>query len=330
MSSIDCWTSPRPVHRQQLPDRQQDDVVRWSVWLVSAVAATFAAQDQPLRDPRVFHASIDLVSVTVTVLDHDGRLVTDLPRDVFDVYEDGEAQTVTQFTRERVPISVGILIDTSDSMFGRRIQDAREAVERFVIDLLHPADEFAIVAFNHQSRLITRWTSDHESLSSGLQRLRPSGATAVYDAIISALPLVDVRHRQRAALLVLSDGADTASDRTLRDVRFALLRSDAFVYAVAIDSPDRRPINAAVNTTTLREITDQSGGRTETIHDSGELLDALSRISEELNGQYLLGYTSPKRADGQYHSIRVRIRGTDHRVRARNGYVVARRPPAVR
>ena len=304
--------------------------MRWSVWLVSAVAATFAAQDQPLRDSRVFHASIDLVSVTVTVLDHEGRLVTDLPRDAFDVYEDGEAQTVTQFTRERVPVSLGILIDTSDSMFGRRMQDARGAVERFVIDMLDPADEFAIVAFNHQPRLVMRWTSDRERVSPALQRLRPSGATAVYDAIVSALPLVDVRHRQRAALLVLSDGADTASDRTLRDVRFALLRSDAFVYAVAIDSPDRHPINAAVNTTTLREITDQSGGRTETIHDSGELLDALSRISEELNNQYLLGYTSPKRADGLYHSIRVRIKGTDYRVRARNGYVVPRQAPPVR
>jgi len=300
------------------------------VWLVSAVAATFAAQDQPLRDSRVFHASIDLVSVTVTVLDHEGRLVPDLPRDAFDVYEDGEAQTVTQFTRERVPVSLGILIDTSDSMFGRRMQDARGAVERFVIDMLDPADEFAIVAFNHQPRLVTRWTGDRASVPSALQRLRPSGATAVYDAIVSALPLIDVRHRQRAALLVLSDGADTASDKTLRDVRFALLRSDAFVYAVAIDSPDRYPINAAINTTTLREITDQSGGRTQTIHDSGELLDALSRISEELNHQYLLGYTSPKRADGLYHSIRVRIRGTDYRVRARNGYVVARQPPAVR
>ena len=304
--------------------------MRWSVWLVSAVAAAFAAQDQPLRDSRVFHASIDLVSVTVTVLDHDGRLVTDLPRDAFDVYEDGEAQTVTQFTRERVPVSLGILIDTSDSMFGRRIEDARGAVERFVTDLLDPADEFAIVAFNHQPRVVTSWTGDRERVSSALQRLRPSGGTAVYDAIVHTLPLVGVRHRQRAALLVLSEGADTASDATLRDVRFALLRSDAFVYAVAIDSADRRPINAAVNTTTLREITDQSGGRTETIHDSGELLGALSRIAEELNNQYLLGYTSPKRADGLYHSIRVRIRGMDHRVRARNGYVVAREPPLVR
>src|SRR5579864_1946533 len=169
----------------------------WSLLVVSALAATVAAQDRPLRDPRVFQASIDLVSVTVTVQDHDGRLVTDLSRDAFDVYEDGEAQAVTQFTRERVPVSLGILIDTSDSMFGRRIQDARDAVERFVADLLDPADEFAIVAFNHQPRFITRWTGDRAGVSSALQQLRPSGATAVYDAIVSALPLVDVRHRQR-------------------------------------------------------------------------------------------------------------------------------------
>ena len=78
-----------------------------------------------VQDPRPFKSGIDVTGVTVTVRDADGRLVTGLTRDDFDVFEDGDPQTMTQFTRERVPVSVGVLLDISDSMFGRRIDDAR-------------------------------------------------------------------------------------------------------------------------------------------------------------------------------------------------------------
>ncbi len=93
------------------------------------------------------------------------------------------------------------------------------------------------------------------------------------------------------------------------------------MYAIAIDSPDRQPINTRVNPQSLREITAESGGRTEIVQNSTQLNDATARIAEELNTQYVLGYTSPHGADGQYHTIRVRVTGTDDRVRARNGYV---------
>ena len=129
---------------------------------------------------------------------------------------------------------------------------------------------------------------------------------------------------------LVSDGADTASSTTLRQVRSALLRSDAFVYAVAIDSPERQPINTRVNPTTLREITDDSGGRTEVVHNAAELIAATARIAEELNHQYVLGYTSSRGADGQYHSIRVRVHGSDYKVRARNGYLAGVKSKSVR
>jgi VWFA-related protein len=289
--------------------------------VLTFAAGLAAAAQQPDGRLPVFRTAIDLTTVTATVLDRNGALVTGLPSDAFDVYEDGELQPITLFTNERVPVSLGVLLDVSDSMYGRRIQDAREAVARFVVDLLPRGDEFSILAFNHQQHLLTPWTSDPAVAATVMQPLRPFGSTAIYDAIVAALPLVDVRHRQRAALLVISDGADTASDRTLRDVRSALLRTDAFVYAIAIDPPDRRPINIAVNATALNELTEQSGGRTRVVRNSGELNEALTGIADELNSQYVIGYTSPKAADGRYHSIRVRVRGTDDRVRARNGYV---------
>jgi VWFA-related protein len=282
------------------------------------------AAGQAPRDP-TFRSAVDLTTVTATVFDRDGKLVTGLSQGGFEIFEDGERQVISQFTNERVPVSLGVLLDVSDSMFGRRLQDARTAIRRFTEHLLDPADEFSILAFNHQQHLVTGWTSDPVLASSGLAGIHPSGSTAIYDAVASALPLVAMRHRQRAALLIVSDGADTASDMSLRDLRSALLRSDAFVYAVAIDSPNRGAINAAVNPSALREITEQSGGRTLVVRGTGELTNALGTIAEELNSQYLIGYSSGRQPDGKYHTIRVRVSGTDYRVRARSGYVADRR-----
>jgi Ca-activated chloride channel family protein len=299
--------------------------VRSLLWIglalpLAAVAAA-APQVVVLPQPPLFRSQVSLTTVTATVLDRNGALVTGLAREAFDVYEDGNLQPIAQFTNERVPVSLAVLLDVSDSMFGQRLKDARDAITRFVTDLLARGDEYAIVAFNHRQHVLTAWTSDASLATPAMAMLRPFGSTAIYDAIVAALPLADVRSRQRAALLVISDGADTASDMTLRDARSALLRSDAFVYAVGVDSANRRPINAAVNSAALAELTDQSGGRTKVVGTSADLSAALNEIAEELNSQYLIGYTSPKPDDGEYHTIRVRIRGADYRVRARNGYV---------
>lgn len=296
-------------------------------WILAGLALVCSAallSAQTLRDPRAFKTGIDLTTVNVTVLDADGKLVTTLDRDAFEIRDDGELETLTQFTSERVPVGLGVLLDMSDSMFGRRIQDARAAVERFLFDLLEPTDEFFVIAFNHTPHPLTGWTTERAKISDALAGLKPTGGTAIHDALIDALGLIEHRSRARGAVVIISDGADTASNATIREVRSALLRSDAFVYAVAIDSPDRQPINTRVNPTALREITDQSGGRTEVVHDSAELAAATARIAEELNSQYLMGYTPAHGADGKYHSIRVRVKSGKYRVRARNGYVAER------
>src|SRR6185503_1808242 len=128
-----------------------------------------------------------------------------------------DPQEVTQFTNERVPISLGVLLDTSDSMFGQRIKDARAAVERFLFDLLDPGDEYFAMSFNHQPHTLTRWTNMPGVMRRALDRLKPSGGTAAYEAILASLPMIAIRSRERAALLVISDGADTASTATIRE-----------------------------------------------------------------------------------------------------------------
>jgi Ca-activated chloride channel family protein len=293
--------------------------------LIVAAAATATAWAQSTaqvpRDPRVLKSGIDLVIVTATVVDANGQLVTGLPKEAFQVYEDSELQTVTQFTHERVPIGLGLLLDVSDSMYGQRIVDARKAVERFLFELLDRRDAFFVMAFNHAPRLLTRWSSEADLVRQALGDLKPSGGTAIYDAVIHALPIVQQRTQQRAALVVISDGADTASDAAIGDVRTAELRSDAFVFAVAIDSPKPQPINTRVNPVALGEITQPTGGHTAVVRDAAELNDATARIAEELNSQYVLGYSSPRATDGKFHSIRVRVKGDGYRVRARTGYI---------
>ena len=299
--------------------------------IVAATAAVLAAhliaQQTPLVDKRPFQSGIEITSITATVTDKEGHPITGLAQDAFEIYEDGVRQTVSQFTRERVPIGLGVLLDISDSMFGKRMDDARAAVDTLLFDLLDEADEFFVMAFNHKPRPLTGWTRERGDVRHALAGLRPSGGTSIYDAILEALPIIDVRTRQRAALLVISDGADTASTATLRDVRPALRRSDTFVYAIAIDSPERQPINTRVDAAALREITGESGGRTEIVQNSAQLDEAAARIAEELNSQYVLGYSPPHSADGQFHSLRVRVTNPDYKVRARAGYVAT---PAAR
>lgn len=263
--------------------------------------------------------------VTATVRDANGKLVTGLPQEAFEVYENGVRLPIAQFTNERVPLGLGLLLDTSDSMFGRRLKDAQAAVERFLVSLLDPKDAFFVMAFNHDARLLFEWKTDPAGVHEALAKLHPAGSTAIYDALVRALPLIDNRPRERAAIVLITDGADTASDATLHELRPALVRSDAFVYAIAIDTPEPQAIAQRVNVNTLNEITGQSGGRTEIVRATADLDVATSRIAEELNSQYVLAYASPTPGDGKYHTIRVRTTDSTHRVRARNGYVAVRK-----
>ena len=294
------------------------------LFFTALTGAALAAQE-PSPSHSFFKSRVDLVGVTATVIDKDGGLVTGLSKDAFELFEDGERQAIAQFTNERVPISVAVLLDVSDSMFGQRLIDARAAVERFLFDELDPSDEFCVIAFNHEPRVLTPWTQSKELIRSRLAELRPSGATGLYDAVIAAMPLIQRRGRERGALLIISDGEDTASDARMQDVRSALLRSDAFSYAIAIDPPARRTINTGVNLSALNEITGGSGGSSEVVHDTADLDSATARIADALNKQYLLGYVSSRAPDGRYHSIRVHAVDPAYRVRARNGYVAAAR-----
>ena len=216
----------------------------------------------------MFHAGAELVPTAATVRDGEGRLVTSLQREDFTVSESGTDQPITQFTRERVPLNLALILDVSDSMRGPRMDDARLAVKTFLEELLKPEDEAALLVFNHATHVLSNWTTDREPLLAALADTRPTGGTAIYDAVNTAIPLFTDRRHPRAAMVLVSDGADTASDTTVIDLKQRLSRGDVFLYGVAIDTPNARS-SQRINPQVFRELSAQSGGYAEVIGSTG-------------------------------------------------------------
>jgi Ca-activated chloride channel family protein len=321
-----------------------------------------------------FKSGVELINVTATVSDASGRFVPGLRQEDFTVYEDDQPVDVTHFSAERVPVSLGIAVDTSGSMAGQKIQEAQAALDRFLFELIDKDDQIFLYRFSSRPVLLQDWTRDRQLLSRALGRLTPNGGTAMYDAVADAIPLAQKGEHRKKALLVISDGNDTSSLTDIRDVKAQIRESEVLVYAIGIDGesepavrtpPPRFPVpvplpfpggpgrggrggwpqppvgggggggtggggwrrgsmsDDRVNVVALRDMTDDSGGRTEIIRDARDLNPSTASIADELSKQYYLGYPSVGKKDGRWHVIRVEVRNRTYRVRARRGYTAS-------
>jgi VWFA-related protein len=208
--------------------------------LVICLSATLLlAQDKQTTPGFTFRSNTDLINVTVTVTDANGRFVPGLTRDDFVVYEDGRPQVVQQFDSDRVPVSLGIALDTSGSMAGEKIQAAQAALNRFLFDLLGKNDQVFLYRFDSQPQLIQGWTSDRNAVSRALGTANARGGTALYDAVAESIPLAQRGSERKKALVVISDGEDQNSHLTLRDAQQLIRESEVLVYGIAIDPSGR-------------------------------------------------------------------------------------------
>jgi VWFA-related protein len=335
------------------------------------VAAVISASGQE-QDPQVFRfrTGIELINVTATVTDGSGRFVSGLQKEDFRVFEDGQEQQITHFNSERVPVSLGLVVDTSGSMEGEKWMNAKQALNRFLFELLDRNDEVFLYRFDNQPELVENWSTDRERIASGLGRIRPRGATSLYDAVSEAVPLAQNGRHRKKALVIISDGNDTNSRTTVRELKQQIRESEVMIYAIGIDSqaatfggrqappntmppsgprlpiplpfpspgrrnpppgPPRTPsggsggyssrLDDRLNVAALRDITDDSGGRTEIVRTGRDVDSASVNVADELSKQYYLGYPAQGKKDGQWHTIRVEVRSGHHMVRARRGYV---------
>jgi Ca-activated chloride channel family protein len=208
--------------------------------VIAAGAVTTAQQTQTQSgDGFRFRTGVDLINVAVTVTDTSGRFVPGLRREDFMVYEDEVRQDVTHFNAERVPVSLGLVVDTSGSMEGEKWQHAVSAIDRFLLDLLGQDDEVFMYRFSYDATLVQGWTADRERLSHAMGRIFPRGGTAMYDAVAAAVPLAASGHNRKKAIVIISDGNDTNSVTSVRELKQMIRESEVLVYAVGIDGDDR-------------------------------------------------------------------------------------------
>lgn len=302
-------------------------------------------QDKSKRDDDTIRIDTDLVTLTTTVVNERGRYVANLKQRDFAVYEDGIKQEVAYFnTGDKVPISLGVLFDTSGSMVDK-IEGVRDAVEHFVKSVA-PGDEVFLIRFSSDAELVQDFTDNRNLILRAINRLNPRGSTALYDAILMGLQRVAEGKHNRRALMLVTDGNDTSSSVNLATTLNLARKSEVIIYALGIGhgesgsfghgGHDRggiifgRQIKDEVDMNVLRQFAETTGGEAfhlENAHAGGrDLVDeAAAQVAAELKQQYLLGYyPSNTRKDGAFRQIKVELADKSLRVRAKRGYYAPR------
>ena len=294
----------------------------------------------------VFKAGVDLVDLAVTVTDRDGRFVNGLTKDDFVIHDEGKPQEIVAFSSERVPVSLGVLLDVSGSMTDDQLTTGRLAINHLAFDLLDKADELFLMEFAARGRVLQTWTQNRGLFSEALARankeplqsrvdFQPGGGrtfnygTAVRDAVAASLPLAAKGAHRKKAVLVISDGIDTSSRRTVKQVQEAIRASEVLVYALGVDGDAAgwaSVLNgsSSVDSRALRRLTDETGGRNEVVKGFKNLEKATAQLAAEFNQQYLIGYAASSMRDGRWHAIKVDVRKKRGlKVRARAGYIAS-------
>ncbi len=213
--------------------------MRIQTLLAALSVVTAAAVSVSAQDGFRFRSGVELVNVTATVTDDSGRFVSGLRKEDFTVYDDDVRQEVSYFSNDRVPVSLGILLDVSGSMTSDKMATARAAIDRFIYDLLGKDDELFFMEFASNPRVTQQWTRDRRLISRALARVNPSGGTAMYDAVADGLPLASAGENRKKALLVISDGNDSNSDVSISELQQLIRESEVLVYALGVDGTGR-------------------------------------------------------------------------------------------
>jgi VWFA-related protein len=302
--------------------------------LASGTIRSFQQQEPQSQQP--LQVATNVVNVFATVRDKKHGIISDLTKEDFKVFEDGQEQKISFFSKEvDMPITLGLLIDTSASM-DRMIDAEQDTASRFLREVMRPKDEAMVITFDFDVDLLADFTSDTSVLSRAIHSARvnsvggggvvtpgtipsgQSGGTNLYDAIYLACHDELSTQAGRKGVIIMTDAEDTGSKLRLQDAIEAAQRSDAVIHVMLITD---RMATFGTGPGVARKMAEDTGGRVIEVRSENSLEKAFDEISQELRSQYVLGYypTNIKR-DGTFRKIQVDVTRPDAKILARKGY----------
>jgi Ca-activated chloride channel family protein len=246
----------------------------------------------------------NLVLAPVLVMDRYDQFVTGLRKDDFELYDDHVRQEIRYFTSEDVPVSAILLLDTSGSMV-RKLSMSSMAIRDF-LEASNPEDEFSLIQFNDEPRVLSPFTTDRGKIMKWLPFFEPRGWTALLDALDTALDQMKYARHARKAIFIISDGGDNRSRHTATEVLRRVTEANVQIYSIGIFSPFESDEQSGA--TLLKTIAKVTGGRLFKVDDPNLLPETAKTIGAALRNQYVLGYQPPaEKSDGKYHRIEVKV-----------------------
>jgi Ca-activated chloride channel family protein len=271
-----------------------------------------------------FEVDAPVVLVPTTVMDRKGATVTGLPSDAFLVAQDNVPQRITSFAEQDVPVSVGIVFDTSGSM--RSVLPQAKSVLRAFLDACNPEDEAFLYTVANRPEKDSSFTNNFNTLLEHMAFTNAGGSTALVDTIYAAMLQSRSAHHARKALLVISDGMDNHSRYSSRELIAAAVEADVQIYSVSVYDPPRnkKPIELQEERNGvffLDELTRRTGGFQITAYGSGDVQQAAARIGRAMRDQYVIGYVPANtNENGKWHAIKVKLKTGNATAYARSGF----------
>ena len=291
-----------------------------TVWKpVAGVAAIAAALTIPLlaQQGPTFKAGTQVVSIFATVTDAQKRLVPDLTKDDFQVFDNEKPQPVIYFDNSIRPINVVVMLDTSGSMT-LTIDLLKQAAEQFLLRLL-PEDRGRVGAFNDKIQFNARWSNDRDQMITDAKNLDFGNGTRLWDAAGASLDeLKNIDGRK--VILLFTDGDDTESKMRLSAVLDRARAEEVMIYAIGLESK-------FLGTTTkpdggLRKIAEETGGGYFELKRATDLAPTFTKVAQELHSQYVIGF-APTALDNKVHKLAVRMKQPGMTAQARRSYLAA-------
>ena len=297
--------------------------------LVILMASGLCAAAQGNPEPVSFRIAVDvnLVVLPIAVHDRQGRYVSDLQEQDFEVYEDRISQRIKLFRHEDIPVIAGLLIDHSGSMRTKLAQVTAGA--RAFVQFSNPLDQMFVVNFNEKVSLGLPqgmpFSDNVNELGWAIWKAPAEGETALYDAMIESLQRLQTGNRDKKVLVVISDGADNASGHSLAQVLEMAEQSGAIIYTVGLFDPEDHDANPKV----LSHLAKATGGEAFFPRHLSAVVEICESIAHDIRNQYTIGYSSDAARNGAYRTVRVVARAPGQGklvVRTRAGYIL-RAPP---